>query len=230
LLNQTNINDNLNLFDLERVEPFFNYYYKKNKLNLDYVINLFSKDFNLKFLYKLNNSDHFFSSINKFFDFNLLDFYNLKNRFESYKDVMAINSVYEYRFANNSFKTMEEFILTIFKTPLENYIYFNELYKNYSYKIISSIFSTVEKNGFFNDLMNNDKFLSNHYNLFNFYSRLFKMRTYVFKFHHLFDLIKNEDDENLLRIDVFSKFYKIFENKSIFRLVQKFRRKNLYKK
>ncbi len=80
----------------------------------NYIVDLFFKDFNIKLLCKLNKSNHFFFSINKFFDFNLIDFYNLKNKLESYKDVMAIKSVYEYRFANSSFKSMEEFILTIF--------------------------------------------------------------------------------------------------------------------
>ena len=62
---------------------------------------------------------------------------------------MAVKSVYEYRFANSSFKTMEEFMLTIFKTPLENHIYFDELYKNFNYVILLNIFSQFEKKYFF---------------------------------------------------------------------------------
>jgi len=119
--------------------------------NLNYIADLFFKDFNIKLLCKLSKSNHFFFSINKFFDFNLIDFYNLKNRFESYKDVMAIKSVYEYRFANSSFKTMDEFMLTIFKTPLDNYLYFDELYKNINYTIVFNIFKLFDKKYFFED-------------------------------------------------------------------------------
>jgi len=139
---------------MTRFEPFFSFYNKKYNKNLNPIIDLFSKNLNIKFLYKLNQSDKFFFSINKFFDFNLIDFYNYKNRLESYKDVMAIKSAYEYRFANSSFKTMDEFIITIFKTPLENFLYFDELYKNFNYTIIFNIFKNFEQNFFFKDFFN----------------------------------------------------------------------------
>jgi len=232
LLLKNNINSDLNLFDIERVEPFFNFGNKKNKKMLNYLSNLFLKDFNFKFLYKLKNSDHFFYSINKFFDFNLIDFYNLKNRLDSYKDVMLIKSVYVYRFANSSFKNMDEFMLTIFKTPLENYIYFNELYKGFSYNIIYNIFLKFEKNFFFFNFFNNKNmlYIKNYSNFFRFFNRLFKIYIYFFKFYYFWDLIKNEESENLLKIDVFSKFYEKFEEKKFFFLVKKLRRKNFNKK
>jgi len=133
----------------------------------------------------LNNSNHFFNSINKFFDFNLLDFYNLKNRLGSYNEVMSIKSVYQYRYANSSFKTMDEFMLTIFKTPLENYLYFNEAYKTYSYFIIFNMFLDVEKRFFFIDLfnINNKKYIKNYSNFYRFFIRLFKIYTYIFEFN-----------------------------------------------
>jgi hypothetical protein len=135
-------------------------------------------------LYKLKNSDNFFSSINKFFNFNLIDFYNLKNKIESYKNVMAVKSVYEYRFANSSFKTMSEFMLTIFKTSLENYIYFDELYKNFNYTILFNIFSQFEKNFFFESFFNvNEKiYLKFYLQFLRFFSKLFKIRIYFFHF------------------------------------------------
>jgi hypothetical protein len=227
-----NLNNDFNLYNIERVEPFFNFYNKNYNKNIDYVSSLLLKDFNIRFLYKLNKSKQFFFSINKFFDFNLIDFYNLKNRLESYKDVMAIKSVYEYRFSNSSFKTMDEFMLTIFKTPLENYIYFDDLYKNLNYTIIFNILKNLEKKYFFQDFFNiNNKKSLKKYSLFLlFFSRLFKSRIYFFKFYYLWNLIENEENENLLKIDVFSKFYDIFEEKKIFFLVHKLKRKNFYKK
>jgi hypothetical protein len=187
LILKKNINSDLNLFDIERVEPFFNFGNKKNKKMLNYLSNLFLKDFNFKFLYKLQKSNHFFYSINKFFDFNLIDFYNLKNRLDSYKDVMLIKSVYVYRFANSSFKNMDEFMLTIFKTPLENFIYFNELYKGFSYNIIYNIFLKFEKKFFFFNFFNNKNrlYIKNYSNFFRFFNRLFKIYIYFFKFYHL---------------------------------------------
>jgi hypothetical protein len=124
------------------------------------------------------------SSINKFFEFNLINYHNLINKIESYKDVMAIDSVYEYRFANSAFKTMNEFILTIFKTPLENYIYFDYLNKKYSYNIILNIYKEIEKNSFFEDIINlkNDKINVFFLQFLRFFSRLTKLRIYSFKF------------------------------------------------
>jgi hypothetical protein len=149
----SNINNYFNLFNINKDEPFFNFN-KKDEKNESFLLNLFFKDFNIKFLHKLNISENFTSSINKFFNFNLIDFYNYKNRLESYKDVMAIKSVYEYRFANSSFKSMDEFIITIFKTSLENFIYFDDLYKNFNYSIVLNIFKKVENNFFFKDIYN----------------------------------------------------------------------------
>jgi hypothetical protein len=223
-----NINNDFNLYNIKRFEPFFNFYNNKYN-NKESIIALFLKNLNIKFLYKLNKSDHFFFSINKFFNFNLIDFYNYKNRLESYKDVMAIKSAYEYRFANSSFKTIDEFILTIFKTPLENFIYFDDLYKNLNYSIVLNIFQNFEKNYFFKDFFNikNRYIWTKYLHFLRFFSRLFKLRIYFFKFNFLWDLIEYEKRENLLRIDVFSRFYSIFENKRLFYLVDKLKRKKL---
>ena len=229
-----NINADLNLFNIARFEPLYSFH--RRKLNADenynYIINSFAQDFNIKLLHKLNKSNHFFSSINKFYDFNLIDFYNIKNRMESYKDVMAIKSVYEYRFANSSFKTMDEFMLTIFKTPLENYLYFEDSYKNFSYNIIFNIFKNVERNYFFKNFFHfyNKNSIAFFSNFLKFFGRLFKIRTYFFHFGLLWNFLKNEASENLLRIDVFSRFYDIFENKKIFFLAQKIKKKMFYKK
>jgi hypothetical protein len=185
----SNINDDFNFFNMNDVESFYSFYNKnkEDEENNDYISNLLSKDFNIKFLYKLNKSKNLFFSINKFFDFNLIDFYNYRNRLESYKNVMAINSVYEYRFSNSSFKTIEEFILTIFKTPLDYLIYFDDLYKNLNYNIVSNIYKKVENNFFFKDIYNiNSKRTYKYYlNFLRFFSRLFKMRVYFFKFDYL---------------------------------------------
>jgi hypothetical protein len=97
---------------------------------------------------------------------------------------MAVKSVYEYRFANSSFKTIEEFMLTIFKTPLENYIYFDDLYKNFNYTILYNMFSQFEKNFFFENFfnVNEKKFLKFYLQFLRFFSRLFKIRIYFFHF------------------------------------------------
>src|ERR1700761_4169335 len=211
---KNDMNRKLDLFDIKRFEPFFNYYYRRNNFDSPYMIDLFFKDFNIRFLYKLNNSGSFFSSINKFFFFNLIDFSNMKNTLESYKNVMAIESVYEYRFANSAFKTMEEFISIIFKSPLENVIFFNEFYKESSYNIIYNIYN----------------YLKHYFFIFRFFNRIFGMRIYFFKFNFLWDLIENEKGENLFKINVFSRFYNIFENKKIFKLLHKFKRKHFYKR
>ena len=228
-----NINDDLNLFNLDKnLNHFFSFNYKNSNKKINYIINFFIKDFNIKFLYKLNSSNNFFSSINKFFNFNLIDFYNIKNKIESYKNVMAVKSVYEYRFANSSFKTMEEFMLTIFKTPLENLIYFDDLYKNFNYIILSNIFSKFEKNFFFENFfnINKKKFSKFYLHFVRFFSKLFKIRIYFFQFGLLWDLIKREKNENLLKIKVFQKFYEFFENKKLFLLLKQIKRKNFNKK
>jgi hypothetical protein len=229
-----NINENFNLFNTNSDESFFNYYSEDEKSveNIDYIIDLFSKDFNIKFLYKINLSNKFFFSINKFFDFNLIDFYNYKNQLESYKNVMAINSVYEYRFANSSFKSMNEFILTIFKTFLENFIYFDDLYKNINYSIVLNVYEEVKKNYFFKDIYNINNINNKKTYLYFLKStnRLFNICIYFFKFNYLLNLIEDEKRENLLRIDVFSRFYDIFENKQLFYLLKKIEKKKFYKK
>lgn len=227
-----NINNDLNLFNVERFEPFFNFYNKNFSENFNHISNLFFKDFNLNFLYKLKNSNHFFNSINKFFDFNLINFYNLKNKMESYKNLMAIKSVYEYRFANNAFNDIEELIFIMFKTPLDNYIYFNELYKNLNYIIFFNIFSKFEKNFFFEDLFNFNKknFFQFFLHFLRFFSKLFKIRIYFFQFGLLWNLIKTEKNENLLRIRVFRLFYNFFSKKLIFYLVKKIKKNNFKKK
>jgi hypothetical protein len=179
----SNMNNYFNLFNISRNEPFFNF----NQINKSYLFDTLLKDFNIKFLCKLNISNHFFSSINKFFNFNLIDFFNYKNRLESYKDVMAIKSVYEYRFANSSFKSMDEFILTIFKTSLENFIYFDDLYKNFNYNIVLNIYKKIENNYFLKDVYNikNSKNFKKYLQFLRFLSKLFKTRIYFFKFHYL---------------------------------------------
>lgn len=232
LLLNTNINNNLNLFKINRIEPFYNFFSRYNKINSFYILKKLYNDFNIKFLYKMNYSNNFFFTMNKFFDFNLMDYYNLKNRLESYKDVMAIQSVYVYRFANSSFKTMDEFMFTIFKTPLENFIYFNELYKEFSYSIINNIFIELQKKIFLFDLYNisNIESIKNYSNFFRFFSRLFKTYIYFFKFYYWHNLLEGEDAEKLLRIDVFSKFYNIFEKKKIFLLIKKLKKKQYYQK
>ena len=55
-----NINDDLNLFNLKNLNHFFSFSYKKFNKRIYYIINSFIKDFNIKFLYKLKNSDNFF--------------------------------------------------------------------------------------------------------------------------------------------------------------------------
>lgn len=55
-----NINDDLNLFNLKNLNHFFSFSYKKINKRIYYIITSFIKDFNIKFLYKLKNSDNFF--------------------------------------------------------------------------------------------------------------------------------------------------------------------------
>ena len=227
----SNINNYFNLLNLKKDASFFNFN-KKDEKNETYLWNLFFKDFNIKFLYKINSSNYFYFSINKFFNFNLIDFYNYKNRLESYKDVMAIKSVYEYRFANSSFKTMDEFASTIFKTSLENFIYFDDLYKDFNYSVVLNIYKKIENKFFFKDFYNiyNKKNLKKNLQFLKFLSRLVKIRIYFFKFFLLLNLIEEEKRENLLRIDVFSRFYYIFEEKKLFNLIDKIKRKKFYKR
>jgi hypothetical protein len=227
----SNINNYFNLLKLKKDASFFNFN-KKEEKNETYLWSLFFKDFNIKFLHKINSSNYFYFSINKFFNFNLIDFYNYKNRLESYKDVMAIKSVYEYRFANSSFKTMDEFASTIFKTSLENFIYFDDLYKNFNYTIVLNIYKKIENKFFFKDFYNiyNKKNLKKNLQFLKFLSRLVKIRIYFFKFFLLWNLIEEEKRENLLRIDVFSRFYYIFEEKKLFNLIDKIKRKKFYKR
>lgn len=180
----------------------------------------------------MNNSKSFFFTINKFFNFNLIDFYNLKNKLESYKNVMAINSVYEYKYANSSFKTMQEFTLAIFKTPLENHMYFNELYKDFSYKIVFFIFNKIKNYFFLRDFYNicNINFFKFFFTFFKIFSKLFGINLYFFKFYNLLNLIKNEEKENLLKFDIFYNFYNIFQKKKFYKLIHKIKKKNFYKK
>ena len=231
-IKKTNINDILNLWDIDRFEPFFNFFNNKDQKNTRFILNSFFSDFNIKFLSKLRKVDQFHYSINKFFDFNLIDFYNKKNRYDCYKDVMKIESVYQYRFANSSFMTMDEFMIAIFKTPLENYIYFDKIYKNYSYHIIIEIYKKIDKNFFFFDLINitNIKRSENYSSFLKLFSRAFKINIFFFKFNFLWNLIPNEDNERLLKIDVLSDFYDLFEKKKFFFLIKKFKKKNFYKK
>jgi hypothetical protein len=176
LLYRNDINNNFTLFNIERIEPFFNFYNRRNNKYSNYVINFFLKDLNVKLLYKINFSKSLFFSINKFYNFNLIEFYNFKNRLDSYKNVMLIDSVYEYRFANSSFKTMDEFIVTIFKTPLENYLFFNDLYKQFSYNIVYKMIKGIEEFFFFQDFnnLNNQKYFKNLTIPFKYFNRLFK--------------------------------------------------------
>ena len=217
-LKGNNLNEDSNLFKANRIEPFFNFYDRKNKKNLKWNLNLFFRNFNIRFLYKLENSRSFYTLIQKFFFFNLIDIYDLKNKLESYKEVMAIKSVYEYRFANNSFRTMEEFLSMVFQTPLENFLFFNEFYKNLNYIVIFNIFTQMDKNYFFFDLFNsyNKKYLKNYLNLIKFFTRLFKVSNYFFKNDYLFYPMKNDENENLLKIEVFSKYYEKLEKKKFF--------------
>jgi hypothetical protein len=97
---------------------------------------------------------------------------------------MAIKSVYEYRFANSSFKTMDEFILTIFRTFLENSIYFDDLYKNFNHSIVLNIYKTIVNNYFLKDIYNIN-YNKNFIQFLKFLSRVFKLRIYFFKFKFL---------------------------------------------
>lgn len=231
-IKKTNINDILNLWDLDRFEPFFNFFNNKDKENTRFIFNSFFRDFNIKVLYKLKKVDQFYYSINKFFDFNLIDFYNRKNRYDCYKDVMKIESVYQYRFANSSFMTMDEFMISIFKTPLENYIYFDKIYKNYSFNILIEIYRKIERNFFFFDLINIDNIsrVKNYSSFLKNFSRVFKIKIFTYKFNFLWNLIPHEENERLLKVDIFSEFYDLFEKKKFFFLIKKFNQKNFYKK
>lgn len=232
LIFKNNINDSFNLYKIKTTESFFNFYYENKNSDFKFLLESFFNNLNIKFIYKIKISDPFFFTISKFFKFNLMDFYNLKNKLESYKNVMEINSVYEYRYANSSFKTMEEFTLAIFKTPLENYLYFNDLYKNFSYNIIFNIFKNIENIFFFKDLYNILNFKQFKYFLtfFKLFIKLSKIKMYFFKFYNLFSLIENEEKENLLRFDVFYNFYDVFKKKKTYRLIYKLKKKNFYKK
>ncbi len=59
----------------------------------------------------------------------------------------------------------------------------------------------------------NNNSLKFYLHFLKFCSRMFKIRIYFFKFHYLWSLIEEEKRENLLKIDVFSRFYDIFEEK-----------------
>jgi hypothetical protein len=72
--------------------------------------------------------------------------------------------------------------------------------------------------------------LKHYFFIFRLFNRIFRTRIYFFKFNYLWDLIENEKGENLFKINVFSKFYNIFENKKIFKLLHKFKRKHFYKR
>lgn len=227
-----NINKNFNFYNMKELDLFSSFFYRKYDKKIREIMQYFGDDFNIRFLHKLKNSSNYLFSINKFFNYNLIDFYNLKNKVESYKNVMAINSVYEYRFANSSFKTMEEFLITIFKTPLEYYRYFSDLYKNFSYNVIFNIFNKYKKYFFFEDLFNCDKIskLTFYLHFLRFFCRLFNVKIFFFKYNLLWDLIENERHENLLKIKVFSKFYDFFEKKKIFIFLKKIKKKNYINK
>jgi hypothetical protein len=144
---------------------------------------------------------------------------------------MAIKSVYEYRFANSSFKTMDEFMSSIFKTSLENYIYFNDAHKNSSYNILSNILIKIEKKNFLVNLYDfNNIEVKNYYELYKFFNRLFKISLYIFKFNPFLKLMNNEIKENLLKIDAFSKLFYKFKRKRLFYRVNKISKKNFYKR
>ena len=89
---------------------------------------------------------------------------------------------------------------------------------NLNYNIVLNIFKEVENNYFLKDIynINNDKQEIKYLNFLRFFSRIIKMRIYFFKFNYLWNLINEEKRENLLRIDVFSRFYDILENKKSF--------------
>jgi hypothetical protein len=229
LLYRVDLNNNFNFLNVNKFEPFLNVYCKKNK-NLKYIMDLFLKNYDVKFLYKIKSSEAFFYSINKFFNFNLINFYNLKSRLDSYKHVMSIDSVYEYRFANSSFKTMDEFMVTIFKTPLENYMFYNDFYKELSYDIVFKNLMDINRNFFFQDFNNNKLNYKFFFLLLKYCSKLFKTRIFFFKFNLLQHLMVNDKAENLLKIDVFSKFYNIFEKKNIFNLIFKLKQKHFHKR
>lgn len=231
-IKKNNMNHNLNLWNIERLDNFFNFFYKKDNFNNKHIINNYLNNFNIKFLKKIKESNKFFYSIDKFFYFNLLDFYNEKNRYEGYKDVMKIESVYQYRFANSSFRTMDEFMIAIFKTPMENYVYFDKVYRDCSYAVVFEIYKKMEKNFFWMDLfhINNIHYAQLFEKILKYSTRVFKIKIFFFKFNYLWKLFRNEDADNILKIDIFSEFYDIFEEKKFFFLIKKLKKKHFYKR
>ena len=89
----------------------------------------------------------------------------------------------------------------------------------------------MKKNIFFENFfnINEKKFLKFYLHFVRFFSRLFKIRIYYFQFGLLWDLIKAEKNENLLKIKVFQKFYEFFENKKLFLLLKQIKKKILIK-
>jgi hypothetical protein len=144
---------------------------------------------------------------------------------------MSIKSVYEYRFANSAFKTMDEFMSAIFKTSLENYIYFNDAYKNSSYNILFNILSEIEKKNFLSNLFDfHNVEVNNYSDIYKFFNKLFKISIYFFKFNPFINLINNETRENLLKIDVFSRLFYKLKKKKLFYRINKIRKIKFYKR
>lgn len=224
-----NFNKNFNLFSSKNIGLFFNCLYKNVPKK---IFSAFFKDMNVKFLYKLNSSSSFLTVIGKFFDFNLMDFYNLKNKFDSYKHVMRIESVYAYKFANNAFKTIDEFVFTIFKTPYEVHWYFNIIYKEYSFNIVYNIFVKMEKFFFLFDLFNsnNGNYIRSYSNIYRFFNKLSRIYMYTFNYLPFQNLMKNEVDENILKRSFLERFYKILSKKQLFYRIQKVKKRKFHRR
>jgi hypothetical protein len=56
------------------------------------------------------------------------------------------------------------------------------------------------------------------------------MRTYFFKFNYLWKLMRDEETENILKINIYSNFFDYFERKRMFIMLQKFKRLHFYKR
>lgn len=229
---ESNFNKSFNLFSVNHLGLFFNCFYKRNKEISRKIFSFFFKNLNIQFLDKLNSSSYFFGVINKFFDFNLVDFYNLRNKLDSYKYVMRIESVYAYKFSNNAFKTIDEFILTIFKTPHEVYLYFNSIYKEYSFSVVYDMFIKIERFFFLSDLFNNgnSSYVRNYSNIYRFFNKLSRIYIYAFNYLPFQNLIKNEANENLLKTSFLVRFYKTFFNKQLLYRVNKIKKRKFYRR
>jgi hypothetical protein len=179
---ESDIINKFNFTNIRRIEPFSGFFNRRDNNNSDFVSNLILKDFNIRLFLQLKNSKTLLNLMNKFFNFNLIEFSNLKYYIEGYSEVMAIKSVYEYRFSNSSFKNINDFMSSIFKTKVENILFFEENFKIFNYDIIFNIYKGIEKVFFFKDLFNcNNLYYKFNSSSFKFFNKLFDIYIYVFE-------------------------------------------------